>query len=158
MPKLCHSKCWRRLGHIFKLPKELTLLVQKDTDYVQCLKKHKNTEMINREPVSTIPASQVQNTSSKDCKTLRSRNQAQLPLASWSPASLMLGREQTLKECVLKKWTSEWVGEWVSMGKWTNKWNEPAVKEKPLWLLEQSSVSTRPKERSSPLWLAPSPL
>ena len=123
MPKLCHSKCWRRLGHIFKLPKELTLLVQKDTDYVQSLKKHKNTEMINRGPVSTIPASQVQNTSSKDCKTLRSRNQAQLPLASWSLASLMSGREQTLKEYVLKKWTSEWVGEWVWVSELTSEMN-----------------------------------
>ena len=119
MPKLCHSKCWRRLEHIFKLPKELTLLVQKDTDYVQSLKKHKNIEMIHREPISTIPASQVQNTSSKDYKTLKSRNQAWLPLASWSPASLTPGRKQTLNECVLKKWTaSEWVSEWASESEW----------------------------------------
>lgn len=53
---------------------------------------------------------------------------------------------------------SEWVSEWVSVSEWTNKWNESAEKEKPPWLLEQRSVSTRPKERLSPLWLAPSPL
>lgn len=123
MPKWHHSKWWNE-GYIFKLSKELTEWVQKDTDYVSLYRNAKIWRWYTQVQflLSQVPGAQIH--PSRTVTLSRAETRLSSPVVL-SPARCLARSTHWMNMC--------WMNEWMNgrTNEWTNKWNGSSQEESP---------------------------